>query len=287
MIRRYLHQRYPIVENKWKIILPVALFIGFFMVVFQPFGVHQVGGNPKLIFLGGFGVVTGIVLIINLFLIPLVIPGWFREERWTVIRELLFFLWILLTLGLANLLYTSWLTGIRFAWGSIIAFQVFTLAIGIIPLTVLTIVKQNYLGRKFRENAADLSGSLIRHPENPASGAIVTLFSENRKEQVNIAAGNLIAIQSDGNYITVIYLTGGKPSSTLLRNTLKAAEQTLANCTDVYKCHRSWLVNLNRISRVSGTSQGLRLHMDDLEESIPVARGNSAEIRQRLTQQID
>jgi len=100
---------------------------------------------------------------------------------------------------------------------------------------------------------------------------------------VTIDLSGLVAIRSDGNYITVFYFHKGKLISSLLRKTMKNAEDDLAPFPGLYKCHRSWLVNLGKVSRVSGNSQGLRLHIDGMEVEIPVARANSAELRSLLS----
>jgi hypothetical protein len=81
LIRKYLSQRYPLEENKWKIIIPISLFIAFFMIIFQPFGLDEIQVNYKYMVFAGYGLVTFIILVIDLWIIPTLYPKAFCEEQ--------------------------------------------------------------------------------------------------------------------------------------------------------------------------------------------------------------
>jgi len=281
-LRKYLSQPYPSVRNTWFLTISISVFVLFFMMIFQPFGLNSIPAGHRYPVLAGYGLVTLFILAFNLQLLPWILPRWFRDVRWTLIKELIFFVWILFTIGLGNFLYSSWALGFRLSSGNIIGFQIYTLAIGIIPITTLTIVKQNYLNRRNREQAASINSSIHHHDPAPVSPDIIRIASENDKEALTTRLSELLAIRSDGNYITVFHLNQGKPASLLLRNTLKYAEDLLAPYPAIYKCHRSWLVNLQQISRVTGNSQGLKLIVYHLQEEIPVSRSLTTSFRQIL-----
>ena len=165
----------------------------------------------------------------------------------------------------------------------LLIFQAYTIAIGIIPITTLTLLKQNYLKRRNIVEAETISSSLVPHDSDASDTKSIFLESDNQKELLQIPLHDLLFIKSDGNYIMVGYLDKGKFSRKLLRNTLKYAEDSLRNIPVVFKCHRSWLVNMNRISGITGNSQGLLLKIEGFDEEIPVARSNAAGFRERIT----
>jgi len=281
-ISKYLTQRYPLIENSWEIIIPISLFIGLFMTIFQPFGVDDLLLRYKVFKLAGYGLVTFFVLIINLLLIPRLFPMRFKEEKWTVLKEILFLLWILFTVGLGNLLYSSLTMGFTLTTGNLLIFQAYTLAVGIIPVTVLTMIKQNYLNRKNRESAQVITSSIKEHQIYPGMEQEIRISSENEKEYAVMKVQDLLFIKSDGNYIMAGYLKNGKITRALLRNTMKYAIDLLEPYPFLFQCHRSWLVNLHRISEVLGNSQGLRIIIDGFEEEIPVARKIMTAFRQAI-----
>ena len=80
----YARKPYPLNLNRWATILIISLFISFFLIIFQPFGLQNMKSEWKLLLIAGYGLVTFTVLILDTFIIPLIIPGFFNEEKWTV-----------------------------------------------------------------------------------------------------------------------------------------------------------------------------------------------------------
>jgi hypothetical protein len=287
MIRKYLTQRYPWEDNKWQEIIAISLFIAIFLMIFQPFGLSELQADGKYLFLSGYGLVTFIVLMLDLIIIPYIFPGLFNDEKWTVFKELSFLLFVLFTVGLGNLFYSSIILGFKLSVENIVAFQGYTLAIGIFPIAITIILKQNYLKRKNEGSARSISANLHEQSIQDQDSRLVRIESENEKEYVETLISDLLFIKSEGNYINVGYLSEGKPVNVLLRNTLKNASDLLAPYPIIFQCHRSWLVNLERIMHVRGNSQGLRLLLEGSQEDIPVARNTSAEFRQRVIRKMD
>ena len=281
-IKKYLSQPYPLKETVWDIIFSISLFIGLFMVIFQPFGLDDFQVDHKTLMLAGYGLVTFIILILDLVIIPILLPGQFRNEKWTVFKELVNLSWILFTVGLGNLVYSSFTMGFTLSLNNVIIFQAYTLAIGLIPITALTLVKQGYLKRKNAQRAEAINDALLPQVHADHPGQTVRFLGENQKEELRVNADDILFVKSDGNYITVGYLKNGRLTQALLRSTMKYAMEQLASFPFLYQCHRSWIVNLNRITRVSGNSQGLRIALKDFNEDIPVARNNSAGFRERV-----
>lgn len=58
----------------------------------------------------------------------------------------------------------------------------------------------------------------------------------------------------------------------MLRSTLRRMEDALASWPQFFRCHRTYLVNLDKVAHVSGNAQGYRLHLEGLDDTIPVSR---------------
>lgn len=283
MIWKYLYQPYPSEGNKWKIIVPISVFVALFMVIFQPFGLNLLEAEGKYFILSGYGLVTFIMLTINMVILPTLFPRCFSDEKWTVLKEGFFLIWLLFTVGLANFLYSSWTIGFHLTLKNVLTFQAFTVAIGLIPITTIILVKQNYLRRKNEERAGMISAALVSRKTGDPDRQVIRIASDNGKDSVDLIINELLFVKSEGNYITVGYLLDGKVKTILLRNTLKYAAGVLSHDPAIYQCHRSWLVNINHISKVHGNSQGLRIEIKGMEDDIPVARNQITEFKDRIT----
>ena len=253
------------------------------MLIFQPFGLDDLEMRFKGLMLAGYGMVTFLVLIIDLLLLPMLVPKLFSGEKWIFFREIVSLLWILFTVGLANLVYSAITLGFTLSFSNVMIFQAYTLAIGLIPVIALTLIKLNYLKRKNVEAAEQITATLVPHEFSNLPGQQVQFLGENQKEELKVNADDILFIKSEGNYITIGYLKSGRLSQALLRNTMKYAADRMAAFPNHYQCHRSWMVNLHRINRVGGNSQGLKIMLKDFDEDIPVARKNTTGFREKIT----
>lgn len=62
---KYLKQPFPKLESKWRIIISISLFVAFFLMIFQPFGINYIDSNIKFLILSGYGLVTFVALFIT------------------------------------------------------------------------------------------------------------------------------------------------------------------------------------------------------------------------------
>lgn len=66
---------------------------------FQPFGISRWQGPLKALWLAGYGLITAAVLLVNHVLLPRVFKSFFREENFTVGRNVAFTLWQFVSIG--------------------------------------------------------------------------------------------------------------------------------------------------------------------------------------------
>ena len=283
MIRNYLRQPYPLFENRWKIIFSVSLFIAAFMLVFQPFGISGYTGSLKPYFEAGYGLVTCTVLIIDLFIFPLFLNDLFVPQKWTVSSQIVWQIWILFSIGFGNFVYSSLFLHFSDGFHAFVLFQFYTLVVGVIPITVMTIMLQNKLLNQNLMLANDMNADLNSSDPDISASEKIQIVAENGKDKLEIPLSDFIYIGSTGNYIQVFYLMNQELRNILLRNTLKQVEEQVSDCPSIIKCHRAFLVNKNKIIRIKGNSQGLRLILNDTSEEIPVSRNYSKNLKAIIT----
>ena len=284
MIKQYLGQPYPQSGNKWKLNITISLFIGLFMLIFQPFGISGSNNLYKAAFCFGYGFVTFVILLINLHLIPFFFPSLFENKRWTVLKQIIWLVFIIFSIGLGNFVYTS----VLFSFWNLhyfLLFQVYTSIVGIIPIVVLTIIQQNALLAQNLKSAQEFNSSLNRKKE-ARSDERVCLTADNERDRFEIELSHLLYIESTGNYIEIFYTKEEKLKSTLLRSTLKRTELQLEHYPSMQKCHRAFVVNIDKITQVKSNAQGLRLTLKDTETEIPVSRNFSKDLKDRIISRV-
>ena len=287
-ISAVLSRPYPSLQSiRERLILcaGISFFVAIFLLVFRPFGLTKV---PPLEILG-YGLITFLALVLNFFVLPFVFPRHFREESWTVRKELSSSLMTIFFIGSGNFLYTTWLGYFRFDLLTFLYFQLITLAVGVFPVSLMILLRQNRSMKKYIREAAEISRTL-HYEEQPDSGRTgdtvqetISLRSEDGKTLLEFTADNFLFASAADNYVEIFLKAGEKVSSQLVRLTMAKLAEQVAHRKELYRCHRSYIVNLSKISEVRGNSQGLRLVFGDFNREIPVARGKTQEIRELLS----
>ena len=279
----YLKQPFPKAENKWKVIISISLFVSLFLIVFQPFGINLITGNAKYIFLSGYGVITFLILIIDLIFIEKLFPKFFNERNWKIWKEFFWLLWVIFSIGLGNAFYTAiFIEDSKSNIEIIISFQIVTLIVAVIPITILIISKQKYLSNKYFISANEVNKNLEKEKSEFFNNQKIKVYGDNQKDFIEFKISNFLFIESSGNYVEIYYLENDKESRKTLRNTIKNSLGFFQNINEVLQCHRAFIVNSSKIINTKGNSQGLRLNLENCDMEVPVSRGYVEKIKSKL-----
>lgn len=285
-IRRYLQSPYSVVYQRWKVVLISSLVVFLILLVLQPFGISGIEGHKFWILLGFMGV-TVVFLSIPVYLFACLFPEFYKEEGWTVWKQIVNLLMVILFIAVGNWLYSTFVFGWGLRWDVFCVFALFTLVIGLFPTVLFILLNQNRLLAIHLEEATEMNLHLQRSvsaTESIETTEIVSLlsFQGGTRESLELDSKDLLYIESDGNYIRVNYQKGGRTMQCLLRMTMKQAEEVTGGSPLVAKCHRAFLVNLRKVVKVSGNSQGYRLLLEGCPEEIPVSRAYSKQVKELM-----
>lgn len=260
--------------------LVFGTFIFLFLFLFKPFGLSNYPGALWMVALG-YGAACSIVMVLLNGFVPLAMPKFFSEERWTVGHQIGWTLVNLALIGLANLLYSVAIGFAQINAGTLLQYEGYTMLIGFFPVTAGVLWTEARLSRRYGEGSEKLNA--VMHPlvvteEAPPAEAhaevssMITIPSENGREDLALPLSELLFIHSAGNYLEVYQAKKAQVQRHVLRGSLKRTEGSLSGHSRLLRCHKSHLVNLDRVSRVSGNAQGFQLHLDQGTEVVPVSR---------------
>ncbi|MEM9885574.1 MAG: LytTR family DNA-binding domain-containing protein [Bacteroidota bacterium] len=281
-MKTYFSRPYHLVVEPKKSLLTavrISLFIFLFLYFFQPFELSE---DPnKMILVLGYAGISFIIILIFLILIPRLFPSFFTENDWTVGKELSFKLSLIGGIGLMNTIYTMKINLLDSFWSSFLYFEVCTFAVAIFPLLYLVYKMERYDNSKFHK----LSEKITRESCSTGKKAVieqVNLFTYKQEVALRLSSDSVYYIKSSSNYIEVIFKEHAVMKKQLIRNTLTNTEYQLQAFPVFFRCHKSYLINLTKIKRVSGNARGLRLHFFDLEDTVPVSRKSNHVLSKRL-----
>ena len=125
---------------------------------------------------------------------------------------------------------------------------------------------------------------IFRRPKEPeGSKRKISFFDSGGTLRLAISLGDLFFIKSADNYINVWYAGGkGDIQNYMLRSSLKAVEETFKG-TPLVRCHRQYIVNLEKMKVLRQTDSGYEILTDcgDIPP-IPVSETYSEAVIKRV-----
>ncbi len=275
---RILNQLSPLI-TAWPAILKryslIGLFIAFFLIVFQPFGTANAQIPNKLLFLSGYGWITFISLSLINGGLPRLFPSLFEEEKWVVWKQML-----LLAIGLSLCflccyLYMNFWFGWPLSINSFLGFYSIALAIAVTPVIIITLVEYIF---HLKNNQAVANTFNEQIQPNASSDTIIRFKDENDRVDFTILLDQLFFIKAANNYVELNYVEEEQIKKYLLRNSIRNMEQQLQG-PSIKRCHRSYIVNMDKVGRITGNAQGYKLHFPfTAEYVVPVSRSKGKEL---------
>ncbi len=248
----------------------VGGFLTLFLVAFQPFGVSNHDPNfqidlPFLVYMLGAGLAVTLALAVSEFVLrPALLPAPRRPQL------LGWLAWDYLLAGTVAYLYYNYLGDWHdFSWASYLRFLPDIALVISFPVAafIFYLRHQAVVARLVHLTSAAPQHTL---PE------MLHLSADNDREVFTVASGDLLYLESQDNYVTVVYLQQGRRQTRLLRSSLKRLEAMLpAICR---RCHRSFVVNLAQVRACHGNQHGLKLHFAGGDETVPVSRAYAGPI---------
>ncbi len=282
IVKNFLTTPYPInTQNNGKIALITALFISFFILFFEPFGLVNLNIAHKKLVLAGYGLVSLIVLLINIVFLPHYFKNIFSENKWTIGKQIMFLLWILFCIGLGNYLYSNYIFQFGlFNLNILASFELFSIGIGIIPISIILLWKKNTLLKEHLKSAQELNLKVLNTIDKGVDKYTLLKFtSYNQKEYIEIPESNILFIESQGNYCLIYYLDKDKLKKKTLRTTLKSILNQLPENSGLMKSHRAFIINPEQINQIRGNAQGYRLSFNGTSKEAIVARSYIKEFK--------
>lgn len=267
VLAKLLSMDYP-VSGSVKEILASSFFMAatgyLFLIVFQPFGAYTYEHEYKSLMMLPYAIIAFIIYTTA----NLIIMG--RGNSWSLKSELLKNLCVLLACSALNYIYNIYfITHVPFSLSHFVSMVFYTTAVAS-PIALPYILgRYLYFGRQWE----------IPSRAHPASeGRLLTISPDAGSDALILREEDFLFAESDGNYTTVHYRQGGSPCHRLLRLSLKNLEAQIGN-SNIIRCHRSYVVNTARVSKMKGNAQGYKLFVESGTDYVPVSRSYVSKVK--------
>ena len=275
-LKEVVDKPYPFVYGGWKSAVIVGLAVFLFLFTFEPLGLNRFPGNTFFYTLG-FGLITIACLLFDYWLINQFMKR--VKILWTVWCEILWNIFFLSTIAIGNGIYNA-VVGFFFfhqdIWGALQLSNAFivTFPVGILFAIIFALSRNASIKVMQRDNNTVDAGTGSQARE---SMDFICISSVNKKDpDVVLTADRILYIESMGNLLKIHYLSDeAKVTTRVVRNTLK--NLAVLEHPDLYRCHRSFVLNRRMINQINGNSNGYMVKLMHVEDEIPVSRKYAAD----------
>lgn len=288
-IKIWLNKPFPFYETyKQKIIIPVlvALFIMCFLIFFNPSHNTDIVSEQFLkVFI--YGGITFFVMFFYNTVLPLIFYNLFDIEKWDIKKTIFFSLLTIVSIGLANGLFAFHSDNIGnnnhvLSFLLSVLFKTFT--IGVFPAIFFIFFREKRLYQKHQLLALKTIEKLNKSKQSEQMySEKIRVGSENTKDKIEIAYNDLYCIKSEGNYCMFFFNKNNLVEKKLIRSSLNKIEQANNKSDKIIRCHKSYIINLDKVTDITGNARGYSFLINELGFKIPGSRSLSktliAEIR--------
>ena len=261
----------------------ISLFVTCFLYLFKPALI--IGVKVDFTFLESitYGTISFLVPTLILKFLPILFPKFCIEENWNVGKEFILNFSIIFFIAFFIIFYGTTVLGFHFKLSTAFRVLWLSLLIGVVPVFGVILFNQNRLLKNYLSSSEEINVVL----ENTDKGAItvntyLNIIGEGKNETFKLDVSQFLYASSKANYSEVFYINNDKVVRKLIRISLSNLLNQLSNFPNVKKVHRSYIVNLLTVVNVSGNAQGYKLHFNLLNETIPVSRSLSKDIKNQF-----
>jgi hypothetical protein len=258
----YLNEK----QNIVRLILFTSLFALVFINAYSPFGADRWYNLTKLEFItySSLTILIGVLVVV----ISRIIMYHVSKRHTIIIWQYL--IWIfaeVLFMALAYALFEKlFLKDTRLFSDLVRNSSRNTALVLLLPYSILWLYFSWQDKKEQIERLADFQ------PLSDSTRNMIPFYDDKGILKFSIKKENLLYLESAENYVNICYLNKGKVSKYLLRDTLKKIEESFSG-TEIIRCHRSYMVNFEKVRVVRKDKDGLRLEFDNPSVTdIPVSK---------------
>ena len=273
----------------------ILIFAIFYFI--KPFGLINYNSFKVLSVASQYALVTFFVSTAFNVFVPNLFPKFFQEKNYTVIKEIFYLISLISCITLGNIALTHSIFNVPFSLSLVYNLMLYTFLFGLAPIIASVLIKQHRLLLKYSAQAKQINQ--VVYPEDKSQilfnidkiidGPIsfLKIIGENQNEILEIASSDFLFAESDNNYTTIYFIKMDFLKTVVFRLSLKNMELQIENLKNIFRCHKSFLINLEKTTHISGNAQGYKLHLKKTDIIIPVSRSLNGIIKQKLQEFIN
>lgn len=260
------------------------IFIAVFtlLLFFNPFYLRLFPIKPRLILIVGYSIISCIAFAISFSIFT---P--FNKKKWTQFLDIGLFLTSLLFTWL--LVYAYSIFCIKYLFVKMYHIKeknyfpdqlfLYSLFCTIVTGSIIFIILRAYHLLISQEKISTIYIQPIKKlgsKNNFINKNEFFITGKNRNESLKLNVHQFIYAKSEGHYIKISYFKKNTKNIKFytLRNTISTVESQLSDYDSLFRCHKSYIINISFLKSVIGTSNKAHIRLFHHPLNMPIAKIN-------------
>ncbi|MBQ7388965.1 MAG: LytTR family transcriptional regulator DNA-binding domain-containing protein [Paludibacteraceae bacterium] len=267
-------------KNVITLILGTAVFALFFINIFQPFNsrnwVPNINDFTYFLF-------SSLIILTAMCVIAISRVVMFYYAKKHDISLVSYLVWILgeiLAMSFFFTLFPIFALKVNVDFGELYKQAIsYTSLVILFPYTILFL----YFELQEKNKIIKMLGNQQAASQSEQANNQMSFCNERGDVRLVVAADSLFYIEASDNYVDIHYLNKGRIVNFLLRNSLKNIEKSFSD-RKLLRCHRSYIVNANKVRIIRKTEEGLCIDFDyDGIPNIPISKIYSTRVLEQFS----
>lgn len=265
-------QRYKF-ENLIKSSIVVFLIILLFLLMFKPFGVYDPELKMHYFFICFLHALAPAIILFFYFGVLNYFRKTKNQTKWTLLEEFIQIGALLVLIGTASFLMRDLLYNNPNNWSWNYFFEEIRncFVAGIFFYFFLRLSTFYFESKKGSPFVLQFTPLTVK-PEKTVLKSNIFITTQVKQDDFLLDMDQLLFAKADGNYIELTKSNGHQMTTEVKRISLTQFETQITDYPHLFRCHRTYLVNMYKIKQVAGNSQGYVLSFKETDIKIPVSR---------------
>ncbi|KQX00597.1 DNA-binding protein [Flavobacterium piscis] len=265
-------QRYKF-ENLIKSSIVVFLIILLFLLMFKPFGVYDPELKMHYFFICFLHALAPAIILFVYFGVLNYFRKTKNQTKWTLLEEFIQIGALLVLIGTASFLMRDLLYNNPNNWSWNYFFEEIRncFVAGIFFYFFLRLSTFYFESKKGSPFVLQFTPLTVK-PEKTVLKSNIFITTQVKQDDFLLDMDQLLFAKADGNYIELTKSNGHQMTTEVKRISLTQFETQITDYPHLFRCHRTYLVNMYKIKQVAGNSQGYVLSFKETDIKIPVSR---------------
>lgn len=258
-----------------------GIFILLFLYFFRPLDMGT--SDPFILFklACSYAMLTSLVILLYLVILPLILPKIIQDKHWHFIWELVYILFMILTIAFVNFIFTViYFENVTFSIPSFINMIFSTLTIAVIPTVFFVSLDLVRHETRYQKDRTEVT--IPETPEDSAKGKMLRFESDYDEPAIDVVDKDFLFAEADANYVSFYINKNNTVERILLRTSLKKVEAQIADHDMILRTHRSFIINLNNLENFHGNAQGYTIQFPFTEVTAKVSRSYTKTVKSLL-----